>query len=293
LETAFCNNIKTIVFDLDGTLYQSERYYADYLRLMIASSRWESAYDDLLKCIEQVFFGKRLHMNAAYRLEKVEADTAEELFKKLEGQIVTDIEFEELIGNTRYEFLGDGWSVMKLVGTAMGLLDGDRGDMIYLQTRDLMLKSKLISSERLADTLKKLRTCYRTVLISNATKPLADEVLSAIGCSDSFASAVYGAHKPVGLTDALKKLDCSDAFEHPETILTVGDHALNDLYPLGRIGSKTLWINPFHDIQEPHSDAEVRSMEELVDFLEQIYRQKAVRENNDTKTKQIGGKEQQ
>lgn len=279
MQATFGKSIETIIFDLDGTLYQNQLYYTDYLRFMIQGTRWEAAYPALREKIEEVFRGDRLRMNAVYRLAPVVADTADELFEKLEGGLVPDIAYEELIASSEYELLGDGWSVMKLVGSALGLLDGARGGEIYLQTREAMVRRGLPTSSRLRDILEKLRGRFCTVLISNASKPLADEVLRVLGCLDIFDKTVYAADKPRGMRDALKKLECNRVFEAPETVLTVGDHALNDLFPLQRLGCKTLWINPFDNVHEPCFDAVVRTMDELVDFLEQLYRQKSVQEN--------------
>lgn len=274
MQTAFYSNIKTIIFDLDGTLYQSNRYYADYLRFMIAGTQWESEYNTLLERIEQIFCGERLRMNTAYHLEKIDADTVDELFEKLEQTNAPEMKYEELVCNNRYVFLGDGWSVMKVVGTALGLLDGTRADITYLQTREMMLESELLFSDRLSQVLANLRTYFSVVLISNASKALADNVLKAIGCENTFDKVVCDAKKPSGFHEALKKLNCMEVLEQPESVLTVGDHALNDLCPLKRIGCKTLWVNPFSNTPEMQFDKTVRSMDELVDFLDQLNQQK-------------------
>lgn len=37
----------------------------------------------------------------------------------------------------------------------------------------------------------------------------------------------------------------------PEALISIGDHAFNDLMPISAIGGQTLWIDPYPGIHEP------------------------------------------
>ena len=86
-----------------------------------------------------------------------------------------------------------------------------------------------------------------------------------------FDCIVFSAGKPWQAVENLKK-SCPEITTEPETFLTVGDNAFNNLTPFRALGCKTLWVNPFTDIHEPKYDYSVKTLEELAQFLETLYR---------------------
>ena len=56
----------------------------------------------------------------------------------------------------------------------------------------------------------------------------------------------------------------------PEILISIGDHAFNDLMPISAIGGQTLWIDPYPGIHEPEYTWCVHTLAELAAFLDTI-----------------------
>ena len=56
----------------------------------------------------------------------------------------------------------------------------------------------------------------------------------------------------------------------PEALISIGDHAFNDLMPISAIGGQTLWIDPYPGIHEPEYTWCVHTLAELAAFLDTI-----------------------
>jgi FMN phosphatase YigB (HAD superfamily) len=67
----------------------------------------------------------------------------------------------------------------------------------------------------------------------------------------------------------IRKLEQIDPaiFEQPETVISIGDHAYNDLMPIQQKGGRTVWLNPFPNIERPVCDVEVETLDELAGYL--------------------------
>ena len=77
-------DIQTIVFDLDGTIYQNTVFHRDYLRFLVEGTGKADWADSLIAFADAVFRGERLVMNAFYDDAKIVAGTPETYFEALE-----------------------------------------------------------------------------------------------------------------------------------------------------------------------------------------------------------------
>ena len=69
------NDIETVVFDLDGTIYQNTVFHHDYLHFLVEGTCYECWQQKLVEFTEQVYAGKRLHMNSFYTLKRLNCQT--------------------------------------------------------------------------------------------------------------------------------------------------------------------------------------------------------------------------
>ena len=60
------NDIETVVFDLDGTVYQNTVFHRDYLHFLVEGTGYEGWHTQLVEFAEQVYAGRRLQMNCFY-----------------------------------------------------------------------------------------------------------------------------------------------------------------------------------------------------------------------------------
>lgn len=260
------NGIRTIVFDLDGTIYQNFSFHKDYLRFLTEDTDKEAWYGKLVDFTQDVLAGRRLVMNAFYRNDPIFADTPDEYFRMLNGAIAPEADMAELPPKETYTYLGDAWAVVTFIGLTLGLFEGERCNLIYERTRRKMESDGMRGNAALRDALIRAGKRYETILLSNSYEATAREFMGQLGFEGVFSRASFSADKPYGLVEALKK-QSPHAMAHPETVLAVGDHAFNDLAPLRALGCRTLWVNPYDGINEPPHDESVKTPDELARYL--------------------------
>ena len=78
------NDIETVVFDLDGTVYQNTVFHRDYLHFLVEGTRYEGWHTQLVEFAEQVYAGRRLQMNCFYSPKRLACQTPEAFFCALE-----------------------------------------------------------------------------------------------------------------------------------------------------------------------------------------------------------------
>ena len=76
------NDIETVVFDLDGTIYQNTVFHHDYLHFLVEGTCYECWQQKLVEFAEQVYAGKRLHMNSFYTPEEAELPNTGSVFQR-------------------------------------------------------------------------------------------------------------------------------------------------------------------------------------------------------------------
>lgn len=261
--------IRTIVFDLDGTIYQNTVFHRDYLHFLMEGTALSDWVGSLITFADAVFAGERLVMNAFYSGRRIDAATPEAYFAALERALLPGMTCEEALGRADCIYTGDAWAVVSLIGQTLGLLDDGRGDAIYRRTREKMSADGMAGCARLRNAILGLEDRCNTILLSNSYESTALEFLQQLGFEHTFQKIVFSANKPAGMAEALRMQDAT-LFERPERVLSVGDHAFNDLFPLQRLGCRTLWVNPYRNIHEPACDETVRTPEELADYLERL-----------------------
>ena len=264
-------HIKTVVFDLDGTIYQNNLFHPDYIHFLVEQTPYESWETDLISLVDDIFVGKRLVMNDYYCCAPVCADSFTAYVELLENARIPGLTFDASVARSDTMFLGDAWAVVSLIGSTLGLIQNGRGDLIYKKTRCKMSEDGMEGNMRLKAAILELGRHYETVLLTNSYEQTALDFLEQLNFSGVFTKIVYSAHKPFGLVENLTRF-CPQLAEHPETFLTIGDHAFNDLMPLQQLGAKALWINPFNGVHEAKADVIVHTLDELAERLEYMCR---------------------
>ena len=95
------------------------------------------------------------------------------------------------------------------------------------------------------------------------------EFLRQLGFAGAFREICSSADKPYGMIASLQALDPA-LLARPEILISIGDHAFNDLMPISAIGGQTLWIDPYPGIHEPEYTWCVHTLAELAAFLDTI-----------------------
>ncbi len=260
-------NVRTLVFDLDGTVYQNLDFHQDYLHFLVQDTayiEWESS---LVEFVTSVFAGRRLVMNRFYKVDPEQFDSPEEFYAKLEQCLCPMIPYVEAFGRTDLTYLGDAWAVVTFIGEMLGVLEGERSDLVYRRVRRDMEEKGMEGSARLKAAIQNLIPHYKVILMSNSYEDTAREFLRQLDYEDLFPNIYSSANKPFEMITKLEQRE-PGLFTDPKTVLSIGDHAYNDLMPIAQKGGRTVWINPFKDIARPACDLELATLDDLAGFLE-------------------------
>lgn len=260
---------RIVIFDLDGTIYQNSIFHRGYLRTLVAGTWAEPLEAELVRLAEDIFAGRELTMNYFYRTGRTDAATVPELVQALRQRILPDMTYDEALLADDVVYLGDAWAVLAYLGDALGCLDGDRANTVYRQTRIQMEQAGMHGDRALSEAIVRLEQRCRVVLLSNSYEQTVREFLRQLGFSGVFHEICSSANKPYGMIARLKALDPA-LLARPEALISIGDHAFNDLMPISAIGGKTLWINPYPGVHEPEYTWVVHSPTELAAFLDTL-----------------------
>lgn len=121
----------------------------------------------------------------------------------------------------------------------------------------------------LYEAIMRLEQRCRVVLLSNSYEETVREFLRQLGFAGAFREICSSANKPYGMIASLQALDPA-LLARPEALISIGDHAFNDLMPISAIGGQTLWIDPYPGIHEPEYTWCVHTLAELAAFLDTI-----------------------
>ena len=259
-------SLNTIVFDLDGTLYQDLSIHRIYIRYLLRETDRQPWETQLISFVEEVLRGKKLEMNAFYGTDAICESRPETFLLRLGERAAHSCSYESALGANNLLYLGDLWSIVSLLGEALGLPQSGWRHRVYSATRAEMALRGYTGSETLRKALKALSLRYETILLSNSPEEIAAGVLRQLGYEDVFRHIVYDANKPGGMAEALARV-CPQALASPETLLSIGDHAFNDLMPVKALGGKTVWIYPYPGVKEPAYDWKLASTEDLAGFI--------------------------
>lgn len=261
--------IETVIFDLDGTVYQNLTFHADYLHFLLEGTPFAALETPLLDYINRVFCGERLVMNSYYTAVPLDTSSLDAYLTSLEAAHRPDMTYDLALDNPSIVYLGDAWAVLALIGRTLGILDEATSERVYRATRAKMSRDGLAVDQRLKRAIQNLNTRFSTVLLSNSYAQTALDFLHQLTLDDVFGDYVFSADKPRSMVQNVTTL-CPDLPAHPDRFLVIGDHVYNDLIPMQRLGCPTVWINPYPKINEPEYDTKVKSTDELAARLEQL-----------------------
>ncbi|GKV54982.1 hypothetical protein NCCP2222_09290 [Sporosarcina sp. NCCP-2222] len=262
------DELKVVIFDLDGTLYQDDAFLGRYLAYMLEGTLDETeaaevvmeAYD-ILDGSHSVpfgcFFDRQQHV--VYEHENFEP-TASFTWdgRKQEGK---EIDTASLL------FIGDVWCVAHVYAERYkvpaekraGAFEKVRYEMIR-QPYGIRLHSPLFESIRAMNVERK-------IFMTNTPGETGPAFVHYLNIGTLFDDFVFDARKPVGMENMVKKL--MEEGYAPHEILSVGDNPFNDLAPVKRLGGRTCLISPYSHFGGHAWDGAVQTVEELAAFLRQ------------------------
>jgi FMN phosphatase YigB (HAD superfamily) len=264
-------NIKVIVFDLDGTLYEDTHHFAYYAKRIeerLSDDKREKFRSDY----EAVLSGRHpLKIGSVYDVQRdlilmLRDGVVKEAYRwdgtKLTADEVQAIYPNKITVNLDNMFsIGDLWWVPSSIGRHYGLKNEDTYKA-FLETREYMMSSnfKMKPINGLAETLKNIKSYINLVLMTNSPRPDSEAILVKLELSDVFHKKIFEAGKPTKTKERFEEI--RRIFNvHFEEILSIGDNLFNDIVPARNLGCKTMYI-------DSHQISDSRSADIVVEKLE-------------------------
>ncbi|RLQ93683.1 HAD family hydrolase [Falsibacillus albus] len=273
-------DVEVIVFDLDGTLYEDIHHFDHYADLLgekldlISRKSFEKDYQSFkegrlpLKIgtvydVENdlVLIQKNGHVLEAFEWSgaKVSKEKVSELYPQ---EIVFD--FHSMLN------VGDLWWVPVSIARHYGL-SSELAHQAFLQTREYMMTPEFQMQEiqGFKEVLQSLSRTKKLVLFTNSPQKDSEVIVTKLGFMDYFDYKIFDGRKPVKTERALRKI--SEHYDVPfSKILSIGDNAINEIYPARKMGCQTILIDG-HEYGDPsQADYVVKNIAGVVELLEGI-----------------------
>ncbi|MDR6225792.1 HAD family hydrolase [Desmospora profundinema] len=247
-------NVRLIIFDLDGTLYEDTNhfeYFASLLKQMIPSDRqaaFESTYRQILAGDHPVSIGKAydLKQDAVLTLDPITLRAASvcdwdgnpwtpNRVQDTYPEPVT-LDFENIVA------IGDGWWLPFAVAKHYG---AGNTYPAYVKTKEYLTAHEhlLTRTPGLRSWLEQQGKSKSLVLVTNSEQDDVQRLLSQLDLSGVFHQVVTDARKPAGTTAIFQNL----LKEHgvlPEEAVSIGDNFLNEVAPALHLGMKAVLLQP-------------------------------------------------
>lgn len=256
--------LSTIVFDLDGTLYQDEVYVYVFLQELLKDTVFAQYLEDITE--EALSIMEGYHVVKLGQFVDIENYCIRTIKPLLYREGITPQSYEDY-NNFKYMYIGDGWQVCFLIAEVLGISKANV-KQAFLNIRTCMVEAKyhLQINEQLPALIENIKKCgIRCILATNTVKEGAEYFLKRMKLDHSFNDIIYDAGKPKHAVETLKKIGVDIS-----TTLSIGDVPFNDLYPIQKQGGSTILISPYLLMDQNFYDVHVSSFEEVNDILKQI-----------------------
>jgi FMN phosphatase YigB (HAD superfamily) len=273
-------NVKAIVFDLDGTLYEETHHFEYYAAQVAKRLRegdqhcfWEdyhsvlsgrhplrigSVYDagkDLILFLQNGFVSEAYRWNG----EKLAVAEVKAIYP---GQVKIDLD--------RLFSIGDLWWVPSSIGHHYGLTNEETYAAL-LETRQWKMGPDFAMKgvPGLAETLQKLKNNVALILMTNSPEPDSEAILRKLKLADVFHHKIFQAGKPIKTASHLQTIRDRYHIQYEEMI-SIGDNLENDILPACRLGCRTIFIDAYRLAKQGDADVIVASMSECVSVLRRL-----------------------
>lgn len=258
-------NIKIIIFDLDGTLYQDDRFLGRYIDKMLVATHSHEERKRLVEYSYQLLSGSlNIKLGSLY----------DEAFTFFDHQGLKPMQAYDAFGNEtavskvtgELTYLGDPWSIAVYIGGKEKIQE-EQIQKAFLEVRKEMVINHdylVPVNHEISILLKELS--QKKILMTNTEEPSGKEFVEYLNLTNCFDAFYFEGKKPHGMQQLLSEL-VNEGYR-PEEILSIGDNPFNDLYLLKNMGGHTCFISSFDSADCSEWSKRVNTVEELVDFLQ-------------------------
>jgi FMN phosphatase YigB (HAD superfamily) len=274
------NEVKAIVFDLDGTLYEDThhfKYYAESISRRLPKNLHEKF---MLEYNSAVSGKHTLKVGRIYDTEKdliIEHRTKKvrnaytwdgEALEKSKVKELYDGEVE--IDMQRFISIGDLWWMPGVIGLHYGLHRPEIHSC-FLETREYMMSKEFVMHpvQNFKEMLEDLNPYIKLILLTNSPEPDSETILEKLGIEHVFHKKIFQGKKPSKTLERFEEV-CKEFNLCFNEILSIGDNYINDILPVKNTGCKTIYIDTYHIGHKEDADYVVYSISEVIHIIKAI-----------------------
>ncbi|MDR6880542.1 HAD hydrolase-like protein [Bacillus sp. 3255] len=277
------SDIKVIIFDMDGTLYQEDTFMDRYIRYLLEGTEWEAETDKAVTASRNIlsgthnvrlghFFHRTDRVALAHRAGRlIQGFTPEG--EELDGEQFAAKYASLSIHDSNLIYMGDPWVI---VGALRHRYDIPEQKMkqAFVQVREEMLLKpyQFGLHHELFAAIQHVTAVDRKVLMTNTYEKSGIDFLHYMQIHHMFDEIYCGADKPFGIQTYIQSLLEQGVRAHE--ILSIGDNPWNDLYPVHEAGGRTCFISPYRSGDERQWDIRLHRLEELAQLMRAIQNEK-------------------
>jgi FMN phosphatase YigB (HAD superfamily) len=274
-------DIRVIVYDLDGTLYEDTSHFDQYARLLaeelpadrrqaylreyeaacrgdhraLRIGTWYHAAHDLVLHVHSGRIGR------AVRWDGTEL-TGEEVGEFFPDPVAID---HETVMN-----VGDLWWIPVALSAHYGGT-APHWNRSFLQVREILAGESFTirPTPGLRETIQSLQGRVIQVMMTNSPQPDSEAILRKVGLYGLFDRMCFRSNKPAGVRAVLDDLVLSYGVR-PEQILSVGDNLANEIQPARQYGARTVFLDAHGIGREGDADLVIDGMVQFLPHLRQL-----------------------
>jgi FMN phosphatase YigB (HAD superfamily) len=268
------NNIRVMIFDMDGTLYQEDTFLGRYLTYMLEDRCSEKEIESMIKTAYNILNGEHfVSLGHYYDFTTDSIFTHTDLVPNRAFSWEGNPLQQEYTKDSNLFYIGDPWCIALILGEKLGVSEEVRTNA-FNRVRAEMLNAEFAipKSEVLIQAFKHIDVEAK-ILITNSPFESGEVFLEYLEVLPHFDKAIYNGKKPQGIEKTM--IDLIEKGYKPEEILSIGDNPFNDLYPARNKGARTVFISDYRNLDQTPWDYKVKNIEELSSFLHN-FRKKAV-----------------
>lgn len=261
--------IKIMIFDLDGTLYQDYTFLGRYLRYMLNEQLTEQELQQQINEAYEILEGNHPVRFGYYYNHKNKKVYTHENLKPISSFFWDKQDLVEVEETAEHLFyIGDPWCIAAVFGDRHNISEEKRRNSFELVRKEMLREPHNIHRHSsLFDVLANL-DMDRKIFMTNTPGPSGPEFVKYLKLEHLFDEYIYDAGKPGGIQVILERL-LSEGYQ-PHEIISVGDNPFNDLYPVKHVGGKTCLISQYKHADSTMWDESVKTIEELAKFLQRF-----------------------
>ena len=245
--------IDTLVFDLDGTLYDDIRIYNRHARELVhfVPPKSRRAFLRDWRAARDADSWLRVGLGYDESLDRLFEFEGSTILRYLDwsGTAIPQMDASPVLAwgsrgasdeaDQRFFHLGDLWGLLTALATHYGIERQER-HAAFLATREAMVGDEFLlrPDPRLAGILSHLKAEGKHLLaMSNSPESAVLGTLRELKLGELFEQVLFSAAKPRGLVAWMAEAN------RPGNVLSAGDHFINDIEPALAAGAEALYID--------------------------------------------------